>query len=143
VSRWDDIGPGKTISDMIRLATFPNQPTQVITATTLQMPLTDAKNYGTRMQTTVCPPYTGVYRFWIAGDNQAELTLDDQPIAQVPDWTYYQEWDKYAEQRSVPMFLQAGRSYAIEVLHKADGTTDHVEVAWEGPQFTRRLIDIE
>ncbi len=144
IERWDDIGPGKTLDDLTQQPTFPAQPTQTITdVITLQIPQTDGKNYGARMQTTICPPFTGVYTFWIAGDNQAALALDGQRIAFVPDWAYYQEWDKYAEQKSAAVFLQAGQIYALEVLHKADGTSDHVEVAWAGPQFTRRMINIE
>ena len=105
------------------------------------------KNFGERLSGVLCAPISGDYEFWIAGNDQAQLWLgpDDSSahkklIAQVRDWTYYREWGRSPEQQSAVIRLIAGQRYYIEVLHKADGTNDHVAVAWRGPGFSRRPI---
>lgn len=96
--------------------------------------------YGDRMSGYLCPPQTGTYTFYIAGDDNAELWLstDANPankrkIAYIPGWTDFRQWDKYGGQKSASIFLQADTRYYIEVLHKEGGGGDHVSVAWQMP----------
>jgi len=100
-------------------------------------------NYGARIRGYLCPPQTGTYTFWIAGDDNCELWLSTDDalanktrIAHVQDWTGSREWYKYPAQQSARMYLVAGRRYFVEALHKEQGGNDHVAVAWRLPDGT-------
>jgi len=95
------------------------------------------------MRGYVHPPVTGHYVFWIAADNTAQLFLstDEDPanavlIAWVQDKTDPREWDKYAAQQSQSIYLENGRRYYIEAIHKEGGNNDNLAVAWQLPDFT-------
>ena len=97
-------------------------------------------NYGSRIRGFVCPPATGPYIFWIAGDDQVELSLstDDDPvnkrrIAYHTGWTGKRQWTKYSTQRSAAITLQANQRYYIEALMKERSGDDHVSVGWQLP----------
>ena len=100
-------------------------------------------NYGSRIRGYICPPASGQYIFWIAGDDQVELSLstDDDPanktrIAYHMGWTNKREWTKYTTQQSAPITLQAGQRYYIEALMKEGAKADHVSVGWQQPDGT-------
>ena len=97
-------------------------------------------NYGSRIRGFVCPPATGPYIFWIAGDDQVELSLstDDDPankrrIAYHTGWTGKRQWTKYSTQRSAVITLEANHRYYIEALMKERSGDDHVSVGWQLP----------
>ncbi|MEO1518059.1 MAG: GEVED domain-containing protein [Bacteroidota bacterium] len=99
-----------------------------------------ADNYGSRIRGYICPPQTGDYTFWIASDDNGELWLstDDDPankvqIASVPGWTNSREWDKFSDQQSSPIRLQAGQRYYIEALQKEQRGGDNLAVGWQLP----------
>jgi autotransporter-associated beta strand protein len=99
-----------------------------------------ANDYGTRMAGYVCPPTSGNYVFYIAADETAELWLstDEDPahkvkIATVPAFTNEHEWVKYPAQKSVEVWLGAGRRYYVEALQKEGTGNDSVSVAWQTP----------
>lgn len=100
-------------------------------------------NYGTRIRGHIVPPVTGPYTFWIASDDNGEFRLSRstspselQLIARVPEYTAERQWNKYAEQRSTQIYLQAGHPYYFEALAKEGGGGDHVAVAWRKPGST-------
>lgn len=98
-------------------------------------------NYGSRIRGYVCAPASGVYTFWIAGDDNSELWLSDNAdpatkkrIAYLTGATLVNQWGKYNTQRSTtPINLVQGQRYYIEVLHKEGTGADHVEVGWQIP----------
>ncbi len=99
--------------------------------------------FGSRIRGYICPPQSGEYTFWIAGDNNSELHLstDDQPanksrIAKVPGWTYPNEWTKYVNQKSKKIRLEQGQRYYVEVLHKELSGGDNISVGWQMPDMT-------
>lgn len=99
-----------------------------------------ADNYGTRIRGYVCPPITGYYTFWVAGDDNVELWLstDDklggkQRIAYHNEWSGTREYTKFGSQQSAPIPLRKGKKYYIEVLHKEGGGGDGVSVRWQTP----------
>ncbi len=49
-------------------------------------------------------------------------------------------WNKYPEQRSKPVRLEAGKRYYIEALMKEQGGGDNLSVAWEGPGIAQEVI---
>lgn len=100
-------------------------------------------NYGSRLRGYICPPQTGNYTFWVAGDDAAELWLSNSEdpgaktrIAYNLSWTNFREWNKYATQKSATINLVAGKKYYVEVLHKEGGGGDHLSVAWQLPDGT-------
>jgi regulation of enolase protein 1 (concanavalin A-like superfamily) len=129
-------------------ANFPDNPTSIAQLTSFDTPgWGDAKdNYGGRMHGWAYVPVAGEYTFWVASDDTAELWLsqDDDPsnaqlIASVPGWTGAREWEKYPEQKSVPIKLDATRYYIMALWQ--DGVSgDHCEVAWQGPGIANREI---
>lgn len=143
---WNDVS-GDTIADLTGLASYPASPDVVEILPALEVSGPVADDYGERLSGYLVPPRSGVYAFWIAADDQGELWLsvDDSPenarlIASAPKWTGQRQWDKYPEQQSVPIRLNAGERYYVEVLHKEAGQKDNVAVAWEGPGIERTVI---
>lgn len=97
-----------------------------------------ADSYGQRIYGLLHPPTTGEYTFWIACDDQCSLRIstdsdpgNSQVIAdQTVGSTRRQSWDKYPSQKSSPVYLEAGKVYHIEVLHKEGAVGDNVAVGW-------------
>ena len=99
-----------------------------------------ADNYGDRIMGYVCAPQTGYYTFYIASDDQGELWLSTNDVASnkkkiafTSQWTNPGEYNKYASQQSVPIYLQAGQRYYIEALHNEGNGGDHLSVGWKMP----------
>jgi PKD repeat protein len=141
--KWNGIS-GLSVSD-IPLETNPDE-TALLDE--FNIPANIGGNYGVRVRGYICPPETGEYTFWMASDDQGQLWLstDDDPvnkelIASVPGWTPFQDWDKYPEQQSVAIMLQAGQKYYIEGLMKEAGGGDHLTVAWRLPSENFNLPD--
>lgn len=95
----------------------------------------------------VVPESTGYHTFWIAADDEGELFFspngspdDAQVIARVNDHTRREEFTRYTEQKSAPMYLEAGKRYYIAVAMKQGWGDAHFSVAWKGPGFSREVI---
>ena len=93
------------------------------------------------------PTLSGYYTFWIASDDTSDLYLstDSSPtnarrIAYVKERTKVHEWDRKPNQKSIQIYLAAGQRYYVEALHKQDGGTSNVSVAWQPPGGTRAVI---
>ncbi|WP_139923578.1 PA14 domain-containing protein [Hymenobacter sp. DG01] len=136
--QWNNVS-GAAVSGIPVLIT----PTNTSQPTQFESPRNLADNYGARLRGYLCPPQTGAYTFWIAGDDNCELWLSssDDPaqkvrIATVAGYTNPREWNKYAGQKSAPVTLTAGRRYYVEALHKEQGGDDHLAVAWQLPDGT-------
>lgn len=117
-----------------------------------------ADYYGERLRGRITAPESGPYTFWITGDDAAELSVSTnnrkflkRRIAYVgSDFSLSQNFtgpgnvdsnnDIYPSQRSVPIFMEAGQEYFIEVLHKENYGGDHVAVAWQTPSAARAPI---
>jgi uncharacterized repeat protein (TIGR01451 family) len=108
-----------------------------------ETPINILNEYGTRLRGYICPPETGNYTFWISSDDNGELWLstDSDPsnrllIANVPQWTNPREWDKFPEQKSIQLPLNAGQVYYVEALMKEQGGGDNLAVGWQLPDGT-------
>lgn len=132
---WTGVG-GTAVSSV----PVQNAPDQVNTLTQLEGTF-GGDNYGSRTRGYITAPTDGLYTFWISGDDNVEFRLsrspdgarDVQTIATVPGYSNYREWNKFAEQKSVPIALLAGRKYYFEVLQKEGGGGDSVSVGWAKP----------
>jgi hypothetical protein len=119
---------------------FYRTPNATALRTMFEAPTNIGDWYGTRMRGYVCPPITGSYVFWIAGDDRTKLYLstDATPnkmvlIASSMQHTGSREWTKYASQRSAPITLVAGKKYYIQARHHESGGADSVAVGWQLP----------
>ena len=126
--RWTGI-PGAFVPNLTSHPDYPASPD----ITTMHMgdfhiPL-GGLNIGDRVRGFVIPSVTDTYTFWVASDVRAEVFLSSDadpanlinggsPIALVPFWTNTFHWNKYLEQMSAPVALEAGKAYYIEGLHK-------------------------
>ena len=136
--QWNNIS-GSSVS-AIPVNNTPNKTSQL---TSFEAPTNTGNNYGSRIRGYICAPQSGNYTFFIAGDDDCELWLstDDnsankKKIAGFSGWTDPREWTKYESQKSATIYLEAGRRYYIEALHKEYGEGDNLAVAWQLPSGT-------
>ena len=129
------------------LPIYPNSPTSTSIETRFQSPSQIGNNYGQRMQGYLVPALSGDYQFWIAADDSAELSISSnhqqenlEVIATLASHTAELQWDRYNEQASAMITLEAGKAYAIEALMVEGGGGDHLAVAWQGPGIDQQVI---
>ena len=144
---WTGIS-GNEIPLLTGNGNYPDNPTGEEIIYRFEGPLNTLDEYGTRIHGFLYPPVTGQYRFWISSDDNGELWLssDESPanisrIANVPVWTNSREWNKFPEQQSALISLQAGQKYYIEALMKEGGGGDNIAVAWQMPGGSLEVID--
>ena len=116
----------------------------------LEIPRDQGERYFSKASGYLVPRATGAYRFFVSGDDRVLLHLSPdadpasrQLVAEVPGWTAYNEWDKYPEQRSAWIQLQANTAYYLELRHVEGCCGDHFRVYWEGPGFGPRSLGAE
>lgn len=132
---WTGI-PGENVA-AIPLSTTPNSTS---TISSMQY-VGSTDNYGARIRGYITAPTTGVYQFWLAADNAAELYIsdDDEPVnawkrAEVLTWMNPLDWPNAA--KTPLLHLKAGSRYYVEVRHKEGDGGDHVAVGWLKPGQT-------
>ncbi len=137
--RWNNIS-GSAVSNLTSNSNYPNNPSSTGTRTLFEMQQNLANNFGIRMNGYICPPATGNYVFWIASDASGELWLSSTnspankaKIAYNTSSTNYQQWTKYATQKSVAISLVAGQQYYVEALMKESTGADNISVGWAKP----------
>lgn len=144
-----------TFANRQRFLSFPNDISQVagIDASTGYL------EYGSRYRGAFVAPTSGSYRFWLAGSGDAQLWMADgtvkdpstnqpltnrfgkQLLATSGSVTPQRDYDYSVNQRSRSVTLVQGQTYYIEVLHKvAQGSLDHVSVAWQPPGAPRAIM---
>lgn len=131
---------GTSLEDLKGSAIFPGKPTATQELTSFEAPVDRDDNFGARIRGFIHAPQTGLYVFWLASDDNGELLLstDEDPrnargIASVPEWTAPNEWDKFPEQKSKPVRLEAGKKYYIEARMKEGEGGDNLSVGWALP----------
>ena len=104
-------------------------------------------DYSRRITGLLEPSNSGTYTFWISGDDDCRLYLGTDAgeasrvlIASVTGYSSVQQWDKYPEQQSNAITLQAGQRYWLEVQQRDGSGGDHVEVAWQGPGMASKAL---
>jgi hypothetical protein len=116
---WTDVA-GRSVSD-IPLSRVPTATSQL---TSLETPADRGDNYGTRVRGYVCPPVTGNYTFWIAGDDGTQLWLsaNDTPGGKVKiaysDWTSWRQWTKHPASGRRPSTWRPARSITLKPCTK-------------------------
>lgn len=132
---------GANVEDLLQDPRFPNEPSQhEVIKSFFEAPSNDGDNFGQHMYTWIRPPATGLYTFWIAGDDNCKLFLSTDEsehnkvlIAEVPDWTPPRDWGRFPEQRSERIFLEEGKYYYLSALMKEGTGGDNLAVRWQWP----------
>ena len=130
------------------ITSFPNSPNETSFESSFIAPANFGSKYGQRMHGYLVPEVSGDYTFWIASDDNGELSLSDSHnpesamvIAQVSDHTNPNQWGKNVEQQSQTISLQAGMPYYISALMSESGGGDHLAIAWQGPGIEQAIIE--
>ncbi|NBA87971.1 hypothetical protein GVN16_19530 [Emticicia sp. CRIBPO] len=147
--RWEGI-PGVAIPNLTENHAYKLAPTASLILTNgFEGPANIADAYGARIRGYICPPVTGTYYFWVAGDDHSELWLstdDDrqnkQMIAFHRGWTPSRQYEVYGTQKSAGIVLTANTKYYIEALLKDDGGGDNLSVSWQVPGQTWTQLPI-
>ncbi len=130
---WSNV-PGATISS-IPLTT---SPTSTSVLTSLTAPSDQAEDYGVRIRGFLTAPVSGEYRFFLRADESAQFSLsnDDEPVnlwkrAELSAPSPATGWAGAAA--SPLLYLEAGRKYYLEILHKEASGADHLALGWSKP----------
>jgi hypothetical protein len=115
-------------------ARYPNSPDKTVVLDNTLEGMRDGDWYGAKMSAYVTAPKSGLYRFWIRGDDYTELWGGSDPqeltmIAHAYRWTA--NFDTVASQASAYIELVAGESYYLEALVIEKGGGDGIAVGWE------------
>lgn len=144
---WNNID-GAKVADLTSASAYPEAPSAIESLTRLQSLENRADSYGAMIRGFIVPPTTGEYRFFVSGDDETQLWLSsDQSaeaatkIASVPSWSYPENYNQFSSQASGVKVLDAGEKYYFQVLFKEGVGDDHFSIAWEGPGFSRQVID--
>ncbi|TMM55902.1 T9SS type A sorting domain-containing protein [Maribacter algarum] len=139
MERYDDI-TGSAISNLVNAPNYPDSPSISAELPFFETPRNMGDNYGVRVSGYLCPPETGIYYFWIAGNNHTELNLStsDDPankvrLAHNEDYALNREWNKFPSQKSQGVLLTKGNDYYIEALMKEAAFGDNLAVGWRKP----------
>ncbi|MFU8893809.1 MAG: discoidin domain-containing protein [Luteolibacter sp.] len=107
-----------------------------------------ASGTGVRLRGTITPMVDDEYTFWVNGASNVALWLsgdgsrfDKELIASNLDPTTQTEWAKHKDQRSEPVFLEAGKSYHIEAHVMSGVANGHLAIAWQGRRGNWALAD--
>ena len=133
---------GVQVSDLTSNASYPANPTIIATLPTMEYSnITDS--YGGRLRGYFCAPVSGLYRFYIAGDDQAGLWLSNDESAQNKTLIAYtaspsgfRNFNTFASQQSALIPLVKGGRYYIETLQKEDVGPDYLTVGVTLPDGT-------
>ncbi|MBL7952340.1 MAG: PQQ-dependent sugar dehydrogenase [Flavobacteriales bacterium] len=138
---------GTSVLDLYNSPNFPNSPTSSSSMSSLASPPNAGDNYGARIRGYIIPQTTGTYTFTVTGDDNTvvHLGLNSEPafkriICSTPAWTLPNEFAKYPDQTSAPIFLEAGNYYYLEIIHKESSGNDQVSLWWQTPGNSVRTI---
>ena len=134
---WTGV-PGAAISDLLSSVAYQGPPTSSAIITGSAAPQNTGVNYGARVRGYIVPEVSGLYQFILTSDNASVAFLspnsdpvNKQPIANVPGYTDPDEYDVYSTQTSLPIALEAGVYYYVELLHKQSTASDHLTLRWK------------
>ena len=144
---WRNV-TGSDLDAFVRTPQFKQDAPEIVELERLAFPRGSGDSYGVRIRGYLVPPADGDYRFFLSADDRAALWLSTDAdagnkivVAFTPDWTGPEVYDKYAEQATGPIALEAGARYYFEVIYKQADGKDNLFVAWERPGGEREVID--
>ncbi|NKI31908.1 Ig-like domain-containing protein [Croceivirga thetidis] len=139
LERYNNIG-GIALNDLFNAPNYPDNPSSTQQINSFEIAVNSGDNYGVKVSGFLCPPESGVYYFWVSGDDESRLDIstDQNPanistIANVPGWTSSRQWNKFQEQKSNAVQLIKGQRYYIQAFMKESGGGDNLAVGWRRP----------
>lgn len=133
-----------SLTNIVGLLDNPD-PGAVVITNLFENPSNFGDNYGARWRGLLIPPVTGSYVFWVQGQNAAQLYLssDESPLNKVTigynlSSALARAWYVFESQQSPNIFLEAGKRYYLEALHKTGNGDDSFAVGWKLPNGTYR-----
>lgn len=145
LARYDSI-TGKTLDHLYNSDKFPDSPDAIVDLTRFSY-LGNGSNFGLFAWAWLVPTESGNYTFWLSSDDNGELLLSSNAdpanavrVANVPGHSGFEQFDKFPEQQSSTVALEAGKAYYIAAAAKQEWGGAHLSVAWQGPGFGRRII---
>ncbi len=136
---YDNV-PGFSITQLKNNSNYPNSPSSTSELDEMVIPYNVGDNYGVRVKGLLKAPETGIYYFWVTGDDNVELNLStDQNSANMTrvayheGWSNWNQWNKYPTQKSEGINLVAGQYYYIEALMNELSSSDYLSVGWRRP----------
>ncbi len=144
---YREVYTGLSSSSLLGLtnsSSFPNFPSDTtVLSNYFEAPYNFAEYFGERHRALIVPPVTGMYVFWVQGDDAGALSLsrDESAVNRVQiavnnQTALYRQWYKYPGQQSASILLLAGQRYYIEAIHSAGGGDDAFAVGWKLPDGT-------
>jgi uncharacterized repeat protein (TIGR01451 family) len=138
---------GSAVSDLVNTADFPDNPDVGDYQSQSEAPQNIGGGCGERLVGLLLPPTNGYYVFYLCTADQGALYLssDESPankvlIASEPQWNFNRNWagtDRRnatrPENRSAPIYLQAGQRYYFEALMKDSDGENRVAFTWQLP----------
>ena len=141
VERWNDIA-GNNVSNLTSAENYPNNPSTTSISNGLNFPSNDGDDYGRRIRGFIQVPQTGSYTFNVTGNNGVQVFLSTIEIASVETFTVPMEHNKFPNQTSVPINLEADKFYYLEILHKEGFGDDHVNLFWKTPTAPDDFVQV-
>jgi hypothetical protein len=137
-----------SVSGLDSLARFPDNPDEVLRLNRLEGPTNRGDRYAGLVRGYITAPADGQYRFFVTSDDDGQFLLSDSTspsearvIASVPGWAKNGDFNKYSSQTSSDITLLSGQRYYFEMRYREAGGGDQFAVAWQGPSFSRSVID--
>ncbi len=145
---WTDIGTANELTSFTQNENYPDNPSLTSSLSTFEIPSDFANGYGSRVHGLLTPSESGMYQFWISGDNEVELWISMNANPQQANreayihgtWSGNRDFDSMSSQETQLLHLIGGEQYYIMALHKEGDGGDHMAVAWQGPDSPERSI---
>jgi hypothetical protein len=146
---WRNVA-GDDLDAFVKTPQFKHDAPEIVELERLAFPRGSGDSYGVRIRGYLVPPADGDYRFFLSADDRAALWLstDADPankivVAYTPDWTGPEVYDKYPEQATGPLALEAGDALLLRGALQTGGRQGQsLFVAWERPGGEREVIGI-
>jgi len=153
---WSDL-PLYSARLLQRDRRYLSSPSDVIPQDSSSTGQVDENRHGNRIRGYVVPSTGGEYRFWLSAKNSAILYIssDDtkfkkRKVAEIGTELGHGHgislesgllWNSYPTQASVPLVLEAGQKYFVEIVYQQGHTKiSHASVAWSQHGGERALI---
>jgi putative heme-binding domain-containing protein len=140
---WLEVPNSGDIQSLTNHKDFPDKPSGSDLIKQFEGPVNWKEAFGSRIRGYLDAPQTGDYTFEMAADDYAELWLGPggnaagkSRILKMDRWTPSQDWDRYPEQKSEPIRLEAGKRYYIEAIQYERAVDDCIAVGWTLPDGT-------
>ena len=127
---------------------YPNNPTSRDTLSEFRSS-NKGDTYGERAKGYIVPKESGVFTFYVTGDDNVDFYLsttdnasNKRRICRISGLTGETQFNKYSSQKSLAINLVAGQYYYFELQHVQGTGTNHFGAFWQTPSnSTITLID--